>query len=746
MTNPMITETTEKGFQADKLAFDAYQVLFYDIFGNVFSEDTFKDHLPTPTITDWAYARTVNENLRGTGYTLSDRSVALIAAIHAIPAADVIMNQAKFDPARDIVSFLPDASKYRPMYPDFPTQVIDMPEEQFRADQAMHYLSTYGVEWLFAIGGFDVTVMRGWMPDAPETEKTKTDDKLVSDKVVELICSRDDMVAYIADDVARPKRMSEPAIELLAKLALAASAAGQSITIPPFAFHENMVNFMMLVADSGSSAAIGELCSMLCQHPGDVIKLINATCDKREKNHLTTAQKKGYCRGMESFDAYDIARNIADAAGAGEIAINRLSVARFGGKKLIEGKALVDTGTVKSYNSRVDAAWTLYNGLRDALSGNAANIEGALREAEDDLLATYAERPGMMLRALVRLVENHVDKGKILSTLLSVANSLSLATLVTLASNMSATDIHLERSWHGGVSRETAEEAERRVNKMNAYHEVAVMVAAALAARMQSLDTPFADKKVYLDEGDFSLDGTVILPNAQGGTANAYPPVGTAFKLPEKGVVRFFTFWNDQKTRVDVDTHFKYTDKNGRLGSVGWYSDYNANGMTFSGDITTSDNSAEYLDVDLEKAQAAGIDTIYQQQHIYAPRFDWKDIQECFCGALLVGKTDPDVALYRSDNVIFHDDMNGEGRDMEYATINVPERFIRILRGVKVPFANTAFTARVFTELLMESQNATLVDSIEDADVIASVGRRNRAEGDGEREIVCLIDEKWFVE
>lgn len=701
---------------ANRSAFDAYNILYYPVFDDV-PKDGF-----APSEEDFALAMTVQANLANTPYVLSDRAVATLAGIYARireSREDVVV-----DPAADIRSFCPDTAMGRPMYPDFPTQVIDMDEDEYRANQLTHYMSTYGVEFFASLFGLDVSVKEGWLPDVENTEKSPSDDKNIEDHVVDIAASPDAMASVVTKDLSRPSRMSAPAVELACVL----FSDNVFPDVPKITFHENMMEIVRAAAEH-SSVELASVCSQLAQHPGDVLKAVLWCSEKREKNHIPTKAKKGFCRALEKFNADDIAHNIADLSRKGEKAVNMLSVARFGGDELNKAIASVLTGEVRSYNSVLESKWGGYK--------SGADPDGS------ELLEWYGKRPGILLRSLARLLREGVPEDVVAAEAMKHVDDYSLATLVQLETVASATELHVERDWAGRAS--NAEDTARREANMDANEKIARIAARLLFDRFGKMDTPVFGKKVFIDPCGFSLTGSIVLPNEVGNTSGAYPPAGMAYDLPADKTLRFFTFWNEPGDRVDVDLHFKYVDTDGRLGAIGWYCDYNNAGMTTSGDVTHSTNAAEYLDVDMEEAKRSGVDVIFHRAHIYCGAAAWKDIETCFSGALVVGDTSPDVAIYDSKNVLFHDDMTGEGREMDYAMVDVPNHFVRILRGASIPFVRNAFTLDSYIGLLLDAQKAEVVDEIADADVVLSVGRAASDEIDGKK-AVSLVDEGFFVE
>lgn len=718
--------------QANDNAFNAYNILYYPLFGSseqsLFPMEDFQS-APEPNEQDYMLALAVQEDLSKSPYTLSARALTILArtfsALRRIGSDGLA--KATLNPAADIRRMCPDEPMGEPMYPDFPSQVLDIEENIYRMHQIRHYMSTYGIEVLASLLGMDVTVSEGWLPDAEKTEKLCDDKEIISKHVVEVAITDEYMAKIVEDSLARPTRMPNSACALAVDL----FQAGLVTDLSNIKFHENMMD-IIASASQGSSSDLAAVLESAAQHPGDIIKAILNAAGHDGSNHIKTRQKKGFCQALERFEARDIASNIADLARRGQKAINMLSPARFAGSNLACAIDLVESGKVKSFNSTLESAWS------ELL---ATNIEKPTEASVDALLSLYKKRPGLLLRSIGRMYDAKVPPEKILDALLEVSDSLSLATLVRFMTIMSAEDNSISL----GLFRSRHDQDDERRREANAVRNpmLAAIVAPVLAKRLGDLDTPIASKKVFVDTAGFSLVGSVVMPSEETLTSGAYPPAGMAYDIPADKTVRFFTFWDDRTTRVDVDLHFDCIDKDGERHHVGWCSDFRSSGMVMSGDITHSENAAEYLDVDMPEALRCGIDTILQHQHVYTGE-QWKEIAKCFSGALVVGDKEPDVKLYNSSNILFHDDMNGSGNKMAYALINVPEHYVRILRGATMPFRKTAFTLDDYIGLLMEAQGARLVADIEEADVILSVGRAAADEIAG-IPVVSLIDEKFFI-
>ena len=273
-------------------------------------------------------------------------------------------------------------------------------------------------------------------------------------------------------------------------------------------------------------------------------------------------------------------------------------------------------------------------------------------------------------------------------------------------------------------------------------HEAARILQELLARRLAQLDTPLRGRRVYVDEGPYDLARSTIMANVTRATSSLFAP-GMAMRIPEQmRRVRFFVLWDDRGQRVDLDLHAT-TDTGAH---VGWNGRFDDCGMTTSGDVTTSESSVEYLDVDLAQAAKAGVGSVTLTLDCYrGGTFD--QVAQAFTGLLGVDDIAPDVSLYTSANVLMRNDLaDVRARRITLCRIDVRNRCVIPLMGGTVP-AHPPLTAQRYLETLLSAQNATRVECREEADVALAVGRvrgQGRSEGQGLREL-SLIDEGWFA-
>lgn len=696
---------------ASKDAFLAYNILYYPLFADSKSA-AFEGIVPSDA--SLAKALTVQENLQTTPYALTQRSIASLALAYEV-LERTGLREGLLDPGADVRSFVPDCG--RPLYPDFPSQVLAMSEEDYRLDQARHYFSTYGVELIFGLMGIPVEVNEGWRPQGG-TQKRFTDAPLVEKHLLDVLFSPAEMLQVVARDVARPSRMPEAACSLLVDLVEQLGAAD----LPPFAFHENMMEVVATAAKKGSRT----LCDVILAvagHPGDVFKAISWLRQEHGAKHLTTAQKKGFCRALESFEYASIAQNLAELSREGLEDAYMLSIARFGGEKLTRALKAVRAKEVLSFNAQVERAWL------DRTDPRA-------------LVALYARRPGVLLRSATRLIKHGIDPQLVEQALVDHAEQLSAVTLVTLLSKRGRALIELcDRYYLSGFDDHgDLIPRPRLMVDDRSWERFQEMLRPVLSAKLATMRTPIRGKRVYFANSPFSITGSVLMPNAAQNGMGAYPPVGMAYDVPVDKTIRFFTFWDDRRRRVDVDEHFYGLTTTGERIHIGWYDDFRGSGLVMSGDVTDSRDSAEYLDVDMAAALQAGVLGLVQLNHIYSGADDWSDIATCYSGALIVGSTSPDYALYDPRNVLFHDDIKAKGRGMLYAYIDVPGHFVRILRGEYGYL--TDFTLAEYLDTLLKAQGCTAVETPEEADCVITIGRDDTDFG---CETHCLIDEGFFL-
>ena len=113
-----------------------------------------------------------NANLNALGFDLKGEGIVKLAR-------DYTANPEMTPMYLRVKEFQPDISA-NPMYPNFPRQVLEMSELEFRTNQLMHYLSTYGLESML-----DVKVVEGWLPTTEHVMEREEDTQVIKLKVLD---------------------------------------------------------------------------------------------------------------------------------------------------------------------------------------------------------------------------------------------------------------------------------------------------------------------------------------------------------------------------------------------------------------------------------------------------------------------------------------------------------------------------------------------------------------------------------
>lgn len=669
--------------------------------------DLSKDDLTDDSLTR---AITMNENIR-TAYGLTFKPADIVRIARADKAVEVF---------RIIEEAIPDV-KAEPMYPDFPTFVIGMDEGMFRFHQMLHYFSTYGIEDLF---GTEVT--EGWLPkkSVKNTKKTKKDKNLFPEKVIELLDASEAYLEVYKAVVSKRERMTIPEMDLVRICVenLDPKEIG-SVKIP---FKENIFYAFSVLMTNLSGEKRVESVKALFQNSGDVFKNAKRFLKERYYN-LTTGEKRALVRVLESFPIADFKGNLMLSNVKRE---DTLTVLRY-----------IDYNKFSKAEAHKEAVRELRNSELRSWEGR---LKAALKISDEKGLSVVAERPGMFLRFVSALMKSGVDPEKIKAELVKNSSKLSTQTLVRLCTYFS----------NGACG--YFEEVNNDIWKGFDTDKLEEIFVAALKGKLESVETPIKGQKIFIDEGQYSFEHSVIQTNDKS-DEGGYIRSGLAMKVPyDCDVIRLFTYWND-KNRVDLDLHGFGIKDDGDIIHIGWNggfrygtdASYKTAALVHSGDITHS-NAAEYIDVDLKRAEKEGIHYVRLTLHDYTAR-GFKNIDEVLVGVMGVSKKgqEVDVKLYNPANCFFSHELKADRTSMFYGFLDLETKELTFVGKDNVGFLSgrkplveslPKFTLKSYLDLLLETQGCELVETKEDAD---SVLRLDKGKAENE---TSLIDENYWMD
>lgn len=634
-------------------------------------------------------AVTLNENIQALGYVLAPYDVAELATSPSL--------EGLFDRLKGLTGTV-DAM---PMYPGFPTQVMEMDEAVFRFHQMVHYFSTYGIELLFG-----VQVNKGWLPHENETyPDIKEQDRILDARTIKLLPEEDMYSVPFSTILSRRERMTLPEQEILREAVLHLST--EQVKETKVMFKENLNALYEIIFAMSDRNGSFEMLRGLCQHTGDVFRCIEVLL-KIRKYHFRTSEKRFLVKLLESYPETDLRTNLV-----------------LSGKDAERKIMLIDHLDYSVY-SRSEVHMSAVNDLKDGrLRSWNSMVQALLEEKSDKALGFLSQRPGNMLRMIAWLLRLGYDAGKITESLGEKAESLSIQTLITNLNHFGKLSV------------------EERTD-CNALYEIFEQL---IWKRMGYCALPFKGRKVCIRTEDYDLDVSEICTNdksAEGG----YIRSGIAYRIPaEVDKLRFFVYWDDRKDRVDIDLHAGYTDTSGIQHNIGWNEDFRNTGIVFSGDLTHND-SAEYIDIDL----TAPIDRVNANIHLYCGKSGFDKVEKCLVGMMAVPEVSVDgreTSLYRAANCFFSHELRQACSTIHYGFIDVknrclifdgaPDRWVTDwYKGVDHRLGK--FSMRRYLELLLSAQDAVLCDSEDKADFVLVMGKPQK-----EKEI-SLIDSNFFMD
>jgi hypothetical protein len=739
---------------APREPFDAFGILYYPVFSHRTDLPTTVDDI------DMAWAVTADANLVGTGFTLSQLSILTLARCHhARP-----QNALGINPLDDLKQFISHIDT-TPRYPGFPSQFMQTVEAKLHLTQQHHDRLAHGEKLLARLGEPTLAGGNGWFPEVDTTPERGRSAAFVEPKTLQVIVTSEDLRAIVAARLARATRMSE------AELATAMLVFDDDIdtcltAFPKVAFHENMMS-LIYMASKQDSNTLERVAASLAQHPGDLLKAIRDVSG----SHLTTRQKKGFCRAFEHFESREIAQNIVDASRRNRIAPNLLSVARFGGPHLREAIELVETGAVRSWASTLEQLWSKVYRLapvdreqvwRKLFASRNQHSDPSRRKQFDEmydrlylrenpeltklweeLLTHYGKRPGMLLRSLRRLLKAGCPVELLEPEVQAHTSEYSLRTLAGILTSLAASNlVKMDTNpWWDGYREPLNLRLEMEdEDAVKLRSQLCKVLCSAMVPHMRNLKTPLKGKRVHLDTSGVSLVGSMLIPNKVDPSNNVWPPVGIAFDLPRDKTIRFFIY-QDNREEKNPHTFLKLAEltTSGRCHILGGSHESTATRHTL----------VEYVDVHVDDLLEEGvtfgvvsldIDSMFHYRDIDGCFHSWDDLIACFCGVLAVDGEEWNDDLNDTSRLLFGHDFGRTYNKREcYALVNLPGHYARILHGAPIPLGNTSFSLGSYLKMLFEAQEVTLVDTPDKADVRVCVASSN------DPEVISLFDEGFYL-
>lgn len=634
-------------------------------------------------------AMTIVENMKAYGYVLRAQDVVLLASSKELDSF-----YTKF------TSFIPEV-KAKPMYPNFPTQIMDMDEATFRFHQMVHYFSTYGMMELFG-----VKVEQGWLPDVEDTKKIKEDESLLQCKVVELVLDEAFISEVIKRILSKKERLTLPEKEILEEI-LTTSAPEvivdilKNTTIP---FKENLMTISYAIVKNSGEFDAALCLKELCQHTGDVFKCLDYFVT-REHYKLSKKNQRTFVHVLEMYSTADLMNNVILSNRKAErtkVLLNYINYNRY-------STSPAHKEVIRAFRNKELSSW--YSQVNNKILEWKNNSS-----LEEETLDLIAKHPGDYFRQACYLLRLGFSKELVEEKLKQVASALSMEMIVSTINNYCANQDFPKENLECIVQ---------------IFRNV-------LMEKMKCMESSFKGKRIFLDEGNYSFAHSKIELNDKS-QEGGYVRSGIAYRIPENvNMLRFFVYWNDSEQEdIDLHAYFQPQSNNNYWEHVGWYGDFKKEGIYFSGDITVPD-SAEYIDVDLSNPN---LDIVSTKIHSFTRR-KFSELDTCFVGMQAVKEFNEEVKLYQPKNCFFYHDLKSNLIELLYGFIFVQERVLYFVgkdEDLNRFNPNVYYSLQMYLNDYLETQGCTLVHDKEEADIIMVLDKAK------EEKELSILDSNFFL-
>lgn len=736
-------------------------VVFFD--GSLWFQGIIPDE---GTITDDGMLKAVSasRSIEGFGYSLSDRGVLNLARYYSTGKTDINLNDYF---AKQYKRFAQFGS--HPLIAGFPDEVLSMSEAKYRFIQILHYCSTYGLKYEGYPG-----VPQGWYPPTENEGDYSQEQKDYYSRmtVIDLLTDKQayDMEVSLMSSARRLTPLEiKSVIAVLCYCIKTNPGYYHKEDFKPSFKEDGAVIIKMAMEKNLTSAELESLLRVFTTNPTDVLKVLDlrrSTYSSNGTNDLFALQyrfhedetqivkmptryKKAFVRVLDSYGREPLMIALADASKELRYSIRRISYKRFTAyPERAQKIELIMHREVRGYNSQLQ--W-VFSGLKDG----TATMEDAKR--------VLSARPGVAMRELRHLVRVTdavsfvTEGGKIVAIYdeaklkgleqltKDLAAGMSLPNLVRTCTKFSQQeDVNVTSASTGENIRYTKVSPRQLQEESKVVSHLLRVALQGKLSEGKDRDKRIAGKRVCLDKNGVSLESSLVLPNDIGGNAGSVYPAGIALEMPEQvNLLRFFMFWQDTEKMVDLDLHAYLLMKNGYKMHIGWNANYReGSAVCTSGDVTSSKEPAEeYIDVDFKQAQAQGIQGVNIALQDYTHDEDgFAGVQKAMFGVEAIGEGHGGrkEQLFNPKNVVFQEDLNFKGFDLQYAYVDVDNKALRFMRGVSCAGEYT-YTLKSYLDDISAAWGIQWVDSPEQADVVVSIGKVR------EPEAIDMLAENFFL-
>ncbi|MFW5704006.1 MAG: TerD family protein [Patescibacteria group bacterium] len=544
---------------------------------------------------DETYIATALVNIESLGYTLSD-DLLLILKTHSIEEIETVYTKL----VEDIKEMVGAHVQYKPMYPNFPKQVIEASDDELYTNAILHYLGNlYGARI---------------MPDYKKKRRPKLKDT-VTPKIIQLgtVQEFEEIFTNLMKSKTGLSPQDKQDIEWFVK-----TYKNEIYRLIPdeIPLKENIGLLGALLILHTDKA--GTFLEMHCKTATDVLRIAVAYSE----GDVSLAEKTRF-KKMSKPVRRLLLSLLEQCSNRTEDMLRYKEYWKRLGEVLHPGE----------YKARFPNTFSSFDVIRNKLKFETyhSKIEQYIFEKNtDSLLKELSKRPGELARKLDLLLRNAQDVEPVLKTFRSVAENVSTPVLLQVLTHFKYRNRNKDLRVFfpkGNVGKLHAETNTLPKLDDKARQEVVTIC-------KNTLRTLYGKRKplgnVYIDK---QLKRYTV-PFALRSASKALKTVarGSEFELPPGDTIRFFIWWKDGNDRTDIDLSMLALDTQHKpLATIAYYN-LREMGGHHSGDITSAPNGAsEFIDISIEQLRQGGIRYIHMVLNSFTQQ-PYSDLPECFAG------------------------------------------------------------------------------------------------------------------
>lgn len=663
---------------------------------------------------------TMLKNLETLGYTLSDELLERLSTISLKRLAE-FYNQT----VTDLKIMVGAHVEHKPMYPNFPQQVMDMDEAELYFNAMMHYFGS----WL----GVRIMPHTDIVDREKITEKTKL-------KVINL-GTASDAYSIFANLVGSNTSLSETDkrdIEWFIKFTGELKTVNFVTTLVPdnIPLRENvaLVAGLFMKYD----IPVEDMLAKSIKTATDVLRLAVHMSDG-DVSLATSTKFRNFKRKERRMllSVLNKCKNITE------------DMLRYSERWKRLGERLHPFENKNKYNNVQKAFSIIFN--KEPYETFGGKVEQAIAGFRiDEAVKLLKNRPGEYARRLDNLIRLSDDPKNVVSTFEEIANKVSTPVLLQVKAHFSKRHESNKNSIRtffpkGNISRLQA--IDNTLQRISPIHCKNIVKICEDTLREKFAKGDFLGK-VYLDD---RISGFNV-PFSQRSASKSLRtiPRGSRYDLVEGDTVRFFIHWKDIGNSggwgdtVDVDLSAVFLDENHEFREQISYTNLKEYGCYHSGDITSAPKGAsEFVDISIDKCLVRGIRYIVMSVNSYTGQL-FSDIPECFAGVMIRQATQSGE-IFEPKTVDNRLDLTAENKICIPMIIDLAERKViwtdlglkknpNYYNNVHGNMSSLQLLAKAMTglnkpnlydlfKLHAEARGEEIVENIEDADTVFSIDK-----------------------